>query len=194
VHLVAIPLLKQSLDDGWTLELVLELRHDQAKDSMESVQLCLVELNQDYQVMCQVLRSYDISQLLFHNFDSVLTQLIKTQLEYYFDSNNLQNDVFLRTRMDSQGFVLADIVLHFRGVMQFTKIRSTFINACINACKVSDLVECAHGKSSQPRLRRRTGWQEYVLPKEQRDLSMRIGEADTIHTPERSSEDFERPV
>ena len=50
-------------------------------------------------------------------WDNVVIQMLKGQIEYYFSIENLCKDMYLRKRMDSQGFV------HLHFVTAFKRIR-----------------------------------------------------------------------
>jgi la-related protein 1 len=94
----------------------------------------------------------------------MLVSVLRTQIEYYFSIENLCKDVYLRQRMDSQGFV----PLHF--VAAFKRVRDLSADmALIRAvCEDSNEIDFVVGDDTE-RLRRRKGWESFVLPLEDRD-------------------------
>lgn len=99
---------------------------------------------------------------------SVLS-MVSMQLEYYFSIDNLCKDVFLRKHMDSQGFVFLNFIATFKRVQQLTQDLELIRYACQN----STTIEIYQGPDGVDRLRRREGWQQWVMPIEERDESVR---------------------
>lgn len=98
-------------------------------------------------------------------WDNVVLTMLRSQIEYYFSIENLCKDMFLRSRMDSQGFV----PLHF--IAAFKRMRDlsgdmTLIRA---VCEESIEVDFVVGEDDCERLRRRQDWQKFVLPMQDRD-------------------------
>jgi la-related protein 1 len=91
-------------------------------------------------------------------WDNMLVPVLKSQVEYYFSIENLCKDVYLRARMDSQGFV----PLHF--IASFKRVRDLSADiAMVRAvCELStdDDVE---------RVRRTESWESFVLPMDVRE-------------------------
>lgn len=75
------------------------------------------------------------------------------QIEYYFSDQNLQNDRFLLTLMDDQGWVPISSIAEFKRV----KKMSTDIAFIIDALQASSTVEVKGDK-----LRRRDEWSKWV--------------------------------
>ncbi|KUI53991.1 hypothetical protein VP1G_01367 [Cytospora mali] len=95
---------------------------------------------------------------------SLIHQALKAQIEYYFSATNLPKDVFLREHMDSQGFVPLEFIADFsrvRGISQRN------LNLVREACVDSKEVEYVFGDGEEL-LRRRDGWEKYVLPEAKR--------------------------
>lgn len=85
--------------------------------------------------------------------------------EYYFSLDNLLKDMFLRRRMDSQGFVPLDFIAGFNRI----KHLSTDIELIKLVCQQSSVVQYRTGEDGQDRLRRREGWEQWVLDMKDRD-------------------------
>ncbi|RYO73860.1 hypothetical protein DL762_010642 [Monosporascus cannonballus] len=102
---------------------------------------------------------------LFNYFDTSILGLVRAQIEYYFSIDNLCKDLFLRNRMDSQGFVLLNIITQFKRMQELT----SDYNLVRYAGQTSERVELVTGEDRQDRIRRREGWETWVQPMEQRD-------------------------
>ncbi|KAF1931029.1 uncharacterized protein M421DRAFT_57485 [Didymella exigua CBS 183.55] len=96
-----------------------------------------------------------------------LFQMITTQVEYYFSVDNLLKDMYLRRHMDSQGFVSLDFISAFNRI----KNLSTDIELLKLVCRQSSHVEYLTGEDGRDRLRRREGWEQWVLSMTDRDES-----------------------
>ena len=90
---------------------------------------------------------------------------LTTQMEYYFSVNNLIKDMFLRQRMDSQGFVFLDVIANFNRIKQLTQDKELLKAVCHN----SQVIEIAFGEDGKERLRKHEGWEQFCLPMEQRE-------------------------
>ncbi|CAJ2513450.1 Uu.00g015690.m01.CDS01 [Anthostomella pinea] len=99
--------------------------------------------------------------------DAPTYQLVQAQIEYYFSLDNLLKDIFLRKHMDSQGFVLLRIIAGFKRMRElggnYDLIRA--------ACQDSPVVDIVIGLDNVERVRRRDGWDKWVNPIEERDVS-----------------------
>ncbi|KAE8267219.1 hypothetical protein A4X09_0g5118 [Tilletia walkeri] len=91
--------------------------------------------------------------------DAVRAQALG-QLDFYFSPRNLEGDFFLRQRMDSNGWVPIPVVAAFKKVRQIT----TDVNVIRDAMLYSYNLEV---DMENWRVRKRYGWEEYVLPVEQ---------------------------
>ncbi|KFG86551.1 La domain family [Metarhizium anisopliae] len=98
-------------------------------------------------------------------WDAAFMAVLRSQIEYYFSIENLCKDMYLRQRMDSQGFVN----LHF--IAAFKRIRELTPDVAVvrAACEISSELDFVVGEDDIERLRRRNGWQSFILPIEDRD-------------------------
>ena len=110
-----------------------------------------------------------------------LLEMVRTQLEYYFSIDNLIRDTFLRKHMDSQGFVFLDVVIPFKRLKEMTQDKDLIKAACIS----SDFLEIRVGEDGKERLRKREGWEQWLLPIEQRDPGAQTDGPERLERPER---------
>lgn len=96
--------------------------------------------------------------LLVHN-------TLKAQIEYYFSTVNLPKDLFLREHMDTQGFVPLEVISEFSRVKAISQQNLQYVR---EACMDSEDVEFVLGDGKTELLRRREGWEMYVLPEANR--------------------------
>lgn len=75
--------------------------------------------------------------------------------------------MFLRKHMDSQGFVFLSIIASFNRIKQLTQEMELIRYVCMNSANI----EFRMGADGLDRLRKRDGWQQWVLSKEERDPS-----------------------
>ncbi|KAL7963792.1 hypothetical protein V8C34DRAFT_310615 [Trichoderma compactum] len=94
---------------------------------------------------------------------------LKDKVEYYFSIENLAGDLYLRARMDSQGFVPLHLITSFKGIQQLTDD----IEIIRAACEFSVELDFAVGDDGIERVRRSRGWESFVLPLEDRHESAR---------------------
>ncbi|KAK8095322.1 La domain family [Apiospora kogelbergensis] len=94
--------------------------------------------------------------------------LVVNQLEYYFSLDNMCKDIWIRKRMDSQGYVKLEIIREFKRMKQINQDHGLLRYAC----EVAPSIEFVIGDDQQERVRLREGWQEWVLPNKQRDASV----------------------
>ncbi|EFX04742.1 La domain family protein protein [Grosmannia clavigera kw1407] len=92
-----------------------------------------------------------------------LQPLVK-QLEYYFSLENLCKDMFLRRKMDGQGFVRLAIVASFRRMAELAPTLD-YVRA---ACEQSEKLDYILDKDQTELVRSRTEWRKFILPEEQR--------------------------
>ncbi|KAI7065153.1 hypothetical protein KC327_g11741, partial [Hortaea werneckii] len=126
---------------------------------------------------------YPVSALPYQPmFDQqYLMDMVSTQLEYYFSIDNLLKDMFLRRHMDSQGFVLLDVVAGFNRLKQLTQDKEVLKTVCLN----SETIEIRVGDDGKERLRRRDGWEQFVMPMEQREPAAQTEGPKVLHRPEK---------
>ncbi|KAF3481483.1 La domain family protein [Arthroderma uncinatum] len=96
-----------------------------------------------------------------------LMSMISMQLEYYFSVDNLCKDLFLRKHMDSQGFVLLSVIASFKRIKSLTED----IELLRFVCRQLRNVEYRPSDDGVDRLRKREGWQQWVLGMDMRDSS-----------------------
>lgn len=120
----------------------------------------------DYQQPMQSMSAIPYNPYIEHV--SVLA-LVTMQLEYYFSIDNLCKDVYLRKHMDSQGFVFLSFISGFKRIQALTQE----FDLLRHACQESDIVELVRGNDGADRLRRKEGWEKWVLAAEERDESVR---------------------
>jgi la-related protein 1 len=87
--------------------------------------------------------------------------------EYYFSVDNLCKDLFLRKHMDSQGFVLLNVIANFKRIKSLTED----IELLRHVCRQLKAVEYRPGEDGFDRLRKRDKWEQWVLSMEMRDPS-----------------------
>ena len=104
-------------------------------------------------------------------FDAGMKPLLTHLREYYFSVDNLLKDMFLRERMDSQGFVFLHVLSNFNRMKQLKegmKIENEVIRF---ACYESRILELVTGHDGVDRVRKAEGWEQWVLKIEDRDPS-----------------------
>ena len=89
--------------------------------------------------------------------------------DYYFSVDNLCKDMFLRKHMDSFGFVYLSFIANFNRIRQLTQDFELLRYACFT----SRTVEFYQPGDGVDRVRRREGWQQWVLATDERDPSIR---------------------
>ncbi|KAK4019727.1 hypothetical protein OUZ56_001736 [Daphnia magna] len=74
---------------------------------------------------------------------SVVKDLVRKQVEYYFSEDNLQRDFFLRRKMDSEGYLPISLIASFHRVQALTQDVSLVIQALQQSSllKIKDLVK-----------------------------------------------------
>eukprot|EP01026_Neomeris_dumetosa_P033611 TRINITY_DN2687_c0_g1_i5.p1 TRINITY_DN2687_c0_g1~~TRINITY_DN2687_c0_g1_i5.p1 ORF type:complete len:863 (-),score=173.39 TRINITY_DN2687_c0_g1_i5:624-3212(-) len=87
---------------------------------------------------------------------------VRVQVEYYFSIQNLCTDIFLRGKMDSNGWAPLQVVASFNRMRMLTQS----IAEIIRALQDSTVVELGYGGTM---IRKREGWEQFVLPQSQRD-------------------------
>ncbi|KAF2018875.1 hypothetical protein BU24DRAFT_106974 [Aaosphaeria arxii CBS 175.79] len=108
-----------------------------------------------------------------------MTSMVSTQMEYYFSVENLCKDIFLRKHMDSQGFVFLSVLADFNRIKQLT----TNIDIIKHVCHASPTIEYRVGVDGRDRLRRREGWEQWVLSSSDRDPSAQNDGPEELHSP-----------
>ena len=98
-------------------------------------------------------------------WDSMVVAMVRNQVEYYFSIENLCKDMYLRKRMDSQGFVPLMFVTAFKRMRELAPEMALVRSVCEESIEV----DYAVGEDDVERVRRRNGWQSFVLPMPERD-------------------------
>ncbi|XP_020260723.1 la-related protein 1C isoform X2 [Asparagus officinalis] len=91
--------------------------------------------------------------MFFPAMDPQSAMLLK-QIDYYFSSENLCKDVYLRQNMDDEGWVPISLIAGFNKVKQLTNN----IQYILDTVRLSTLVEVHDDK-----IRRRTDWKNWLL-------------------------------
>lgn len=112
-------------------------------------------------------------------FCSLFEELLIPLREYYFSVDNLLKDMYLRRRMDSQGFVSLEFIAGFNRI----KHLSTDIELIKLVCQQSGVVQYRTGEDGQDRLRRRDGWEQWVLNMADRDAVAQNEGPKELHQP-----------
>ena len=87
--------------------------------------------------------------------------------EYYLSVDNLCKDMFLRKHMDSEGFVFLSVLANFNRIKQLTQDMDMIRYVCLNSAQM----EIRTGMDGLDRVRKRDGWQQWILSVEERDPS-----------------------
>jgi la-related protein 1 len=91
---------------------------------------------------------------------TVLRELIVKQLEYYFSVDNLCKDIYLRLKMDSNGWIPIQFIADFNRLRNLT----TDINAIVDAVGHSSVLEAEGDK-----IRRKSDWNVWLFPQKKTD-------------------------
>ncbi|OCL05107.1 hypothetical protein AOQ84DRAFT_379914 [Glonium stellatum] len=105
--------------------------------------------------------------------------MVSMQLEYYFSVDNLCKDMFLRKHMDSKGFVFLSVIAEFNRIKQLT----TDMELIKLVCYQSRNIEFRVGVDGKDRLRRKEGWEPWVLHMGERDASAQNDGPEELHHP-----------
>lgn len=98
-------------------------------------------------------------------WDNMVVPMLRQQIEYYFSIENLCKDMYLRQRMDSQGFVPLMVIAAFKRMREL----SPDMGLIRSVCEESNEIDYVVGEDDCERLRRRQSWDSFVLPMEDRD-------------------------
>ncbi|KAL2457642.1 La-related protein 1C [Forsythia ovata] len=96
-----------------------------------------------------------ISPMFFPLPDPHLSFKIVKQIDYYFSSENLVKDTFLRQNMDEEGWVPIQLIAGFKKVMELTDN----IQLILGAIQASNVVEVQVDK-----VRRKNDWMKWIMP------------------------------
>ena len=115
-----------------------------------------------------------------------LLSAVISQINYYFSIDNLLKDTYLRKHMDSQGFVLLTVVADFKRLKSMTDQ----LELVKYACQQSTQIEHRIGSDGVDRVRAAEKWEQWVLPKEDRDTSAQHDGPEALHQPPRPNLPF----
>jgi la-related protein 1 len=93
-----------------------------------------------------------------------LISLVSAQVEYYFSIENLCKDMYLRTHMDSQGWVPLSVIAGFNRIKSLTEDMSLIRHVCL----MSRNIEFRPGDDGTDRLRKLDKWDQWILDMDQR--------------------------
>ena len=99
--------------------------------------------------------------------------------EYYFSVDNLCKDMYLRSHMDSQGYVFLSVLVKFNRIKQLTQDPEVVRWVCLQ----SPNIEICTAADGIDRLRKKHGWDQWVLAMEERDSSARNDGPDQVEPP-----------
>lgn len=96
-----------------------------------------------------------------------LAELVRKQIEFYFSPGNLTRDLYLRERMDEEGFVYLTVLAKFNRIAQLTASLDVVATA-VRGSSTLELREEQEGQEKsalrRARLRVRDGWEEWLPP------------------------------
>ncbi|CAK7267978.1 hypothetical protein SEPCBS119000_002826 [Sporothrix epigloea] len=101
--------------------------------------------------------------------DAELLHGLMLQVDYYFSLDNLVKDVFLRRKMNDQGFVPLSVIAKFKRMAELAP-SIDFIRA---ACEQSENLDYVVDQEQNEWIRSRYLWSNFLLPHEDRDEEAR---------------------
>ncbi|CAK7203947.1 hypothetical protein SEUCBS139899_006697 [Sporothrix eucalyptigena] len=101
--------------------------------------------------------------------DAELLHGLTVQVDYYFSLDNLVKDLFLRRKMNDQGFVPLSVIANFKRMMDLAP-SIDFIRA---ACEQSENVDYVVDQEQNEWIRSRYQWSNFVVPREDREEEAR---------------------
>lgn len=101
--------------------------------------------------------------------DAELVHGLTLQVEYYFSLDNLVKDVFLRKKMNDQGFVPLSVIAKFKRMSELAP-SIDFIRA---ACEQSENLDYVVDQEQNEWIRSRYMWSGFVMPHDERDEEAR---------------------
>ncbi|CCJ30394.1 unnamed protein product [Pneumocystis jirovecii] len=109
----------------------------------------------------------------------VLKNYILGQIDYYFSVENLCKDLFLRRHMDDQGWVNLLVLANFNRIRSFA-LEYNFIRDVTTYSRTVDVIF----SDGYDRVRKKEGWEIWVLPEKERDPSVRNGRSTSTNFPD----------
>jgi la-related protein 1 len=98
-----------------------------------------------------------------------LISMVSAQVEYYFSIENLCKDMYLRSHMDSQGWVPLSVIAGFNRIKTLTEDMSLIRHVCL----MSRNIEFRPGDDGTDRLRKLEKWEQWILEMDQRQAHAR---------------------
>lgn len=95
-----------------------------------------------------------------------LISMVSAQLEYYFSIENLCKDMYLRSHMDSQGWVPLNVVAGFNRIKSLTED----MNLIRHVCQISRPIEFRPSDDGSDRVRKVEKWDQWILDMDQRQV------------------------
>ncbi|PNS18998.1 La-related protein 1 [Sphaceloma murrayae] len=117
------------------------------------------------------------------------TMAARAQMEYYFSIDNLLKDIFLRKQMDSQGWIFLQVIAQFNRMKQMTTDYELLKSACLQSVEV----EIRIGEDGKERVRKARDWEQWVLPKEDRDPAAQTDGPSNLRRPSPVRSHYEYP-
>lgn len=105
-------------------------------------------------------------------------EAVRKQVEYYFSLENLCKDIFLRSKMNDDGWIPLPVIASFNRVRMMTPD----ITVVFDSVLASDTVETI-GKPPSAMLRPKENFRQWVLPKQQRDPTAHLPAAPSAPAP-----------
>ncbi|CAN7090304.1 unnamed protein product [Brassica rapa subsp. narinosa] len=90
------------------------------------------------------------------------TKILK-QVQYYLSEDNLPNDVYLRKRMNDEGFVHIEFISGFNKVPERPPLLTSNVQLVLDSLRESDIIEVQGYE-----IRNRHVWRKYVMPQDWR--------------------------
>nr|XP_021147994.1 la-related protein 1B isoform X2 [Columba livia] len=87
--------------------------------------------------------------------EALLKEYIKHQIEYYFSTENLERDFFLRRKMDQQGFLPVSLIASFRRMQALTTNAALILEALKDSTEVETVDQ---------RIRKRVDPEKWPIP------------------------------
>ncbi len=94
-----------------------------------------------------------------------LQEAVRSQIDFYFSAGNLVRDVFLRSKMNGEGWIPLHVIAAFNRVRMLTPDPAVIVTSMAG----SSTTEMS---ADQLFLRPKEGWMQWVLPVEQRDRTL----------------------
>jgi la-related protein 1 len=94
-----------------------------------------------------------------------LQEAVRNQIDFYFSAGNLVRDVFLRSKMNGEGWIPLHVIAAFNRVRMLTPDPAVIVTSMAG----SSTTELS---PDQLFLRPKEGWMQWVLPVEQRDRTL----------------------